>query len=107
MPENSHWDPGYTPLEVAVVMGGLPAPRLIGAVVRQGRWTYRALPAEFREDRFLVRPGEIAGAMGLPGTGDTPMPVREAAAALGWEVGFTTEKMADPSDPRVYMWIYT
>lgn len=88
------------------MMDGIPAPRLIGGIVRSGEWEYHRIPAIFSQDHFLVKPGEMADAMGLPGDGDTSLPVRDASTALGWNVAFSTKHMADLADPRAFMWVY-
>lgn len=106
VPENSHWDPGYTTEEVRLIMGTLPAPRLVGAIPNGAHWQYHALTAKFNVDHFEVSPAQIAAELGLTGSGSAVVPLRAAVAALGWDVGYTLEHLNDANDPRAYLWVY-
>jgi lysozyme len=83
-----------------------PAPRLIVAFRKEGAWAYEAVAAAtFVGDHFEVSPRDLAQAIGRTGGSSNRVPVRDAVAALGWQTSFATQHLADPEDPRVYLFV--
>jgi hypothetical protein len=81
-------------------------PRLVVAVQRGDDFAYHDLASRFQDDRFHVRPADLAPLVGLESTDTAWLPLRAVAADLGLNIEYATEHLADPQDARLYAFIY-
>lgn len=109
LPGANFWSWQHALPQMWQVIAGLPwtLPRLIAALPQGKEWSYHEVPASFANGQFLVRSQELAASVGQTGGTDTLQPVRSAVAELGWQAEFMTQHLADPSDPRVYLFVTT
>jgi len=81
-------------------------PRLVVAVQDGDDFTYSDVDSQFHDDRFWVKPADLAPLVGLDSPNETFLPVREVVEDMGLNADYATEHLADPIDPRVYLFVY-
>ena len=81
-------------------------PRVVVAVQNGEDFVYRDIASRFHGDQFLVRPADLAALVGLVSPDAAWLPLREAARDLNLNTEYRTDHLADPDDPRLYVFIY-
>ena len=81
-------------------------PRLLVAVQSGEDFEYHEIDSQFREDRFWIRPADLAPLVGLSSSSETWLSVRQVVEDFRLNADYATEHLADPEDPRVFLFVY-